>query len=369
MIWFRKLHKWLGVGAGLLMILVTLSGLAVVFEPDYRRLAHPELATPARPLDAAQLDRDYAVMQHLFAPADIRFLGLPTDGMNAYKVYLSDRSLAYVQPQTVRVIDHFGMLSSPMQLLIRFHHDLLMGKTGRLVLGILSCVLLFMMVSGLWIWWPGRKGYRLKHMKPGKTRAQLIRSHRTTGATTVLILLFFAVTGAYFSFHDGFQKVMAALDGEEADMELPRLAPQPGRDALSPGRLYDLARAALPAGQVTFFSPAGKENAAARFRIRLPGELHQNGRSGVVLNPYDGAVMKVVDATRVPAFQRSLQYYFPLHSGRTAGWGIGYRIVVFVAGCSLLLLSLTSILSWVRGRKKKRSGRGAMSMRRTAKTS
>ncbi|HEX7817665.1 PepSY-associated TM helix domain-containing protein, partial [Dyella sp.] len=160
---FKILHLWLGLGLGLLLALVTLSGCVLTFERPLLTALHPILATQPLP--------DMATMGHtldaiLASPEGDRLRGitLPNEYVHAFEG-TSRTGRVYFDPGSGLVILRRQAGHDPLLVLLDWHTHLLTGEIGETVLGIVACAGLFMLVSGVWLYWPGRKR-ALTHLRP-----------------------------------------------------------------------------------------------------------------------------------------------------------------------------------------------------------
>jgi uncharacterized iron-regulated membrane protein len=114
----------------------------------------------------------------------------------------------------------------------------------------------------------------------------------------------------------------------------------------APSQWLQAATAAVPDGWPTFIRlPAGADT-RANIRFRLPGEWHTNGRTSVMFDTATGKGTVSSRSDRVPPARKLLNQLYPLHSGY--GMGRIYGALVFISGITLLWLTLTGGLSYLK---------------------
>jgi uncharacterized iron-regulated membrane protein len=93
--------------------------------------------------------------------------------------------------------------------LLELHDDLLAGKTGRMVNGVGALLLVVIALTGMVVWWPGIKTWRLGLSVRRKVGWQRFTwdLHKMIGFWTLAFTLMFAVSGAYLGNPDVFQDV------------------------------------------------------------------------------------------------------------------------------------------------------------------
>ena len=166
-----KVHLWVGLAIGLYIVLISVSGSAVVFRREVSRW---------------------------FMPSDHAF-GDPL-------------------PLAIRL----------MECGVDFHDNLLAGSVGRTVNGVAAILVTVLLITGVVLWWPGRTRWwrSLIVPRPGNTRRFSWHLHNARGFWGFVLLFGWAVTGAYFAFPAPFE---ATFDYLAPDAET---YPRPGEELL-----------------------------------------------------------------------------------------------------------------------------------------
>jgi uncharacterized iron-regulated membrane protein len=317
----RRLHRWAGLAVGLVLGIVAASGGLLLFEADYHRARHPRLAAAVTPQERA--GRGEAV-ERLFAqvpPAEVRVVRFPDDGLNGFELWLADGSQALADPVTGVPLERWTWRESLPGFLFELHAHLLAGKTGHVINGVVALGGVFFVLSGAILWWPGRRsGYRLRRAVPrSATGAELLRSHAASGLLLSLPLLLFAATGAALVFSAPTARALSALFDRTPPREPDASVPPQPRPFRPWREIVAAAQAEFGEGEVVMLSPGRGADAAVRVRKRLPGEWHPNGRSWVVIDPYEARVLQAIDAREQGAGTRLAHALYPIHAARGTG--------------------------------------------------
>jgi len=161
-----QVHLWTGVAIGLYIVLVCVTGSALVFRIYMQRAAFPHLfaAAPGEPADAATvLER----VKEAFPNDRVSGIDAPTSARPTTLAYVvrGERFLTIlVDPTTGQVLGEL-----PERSIVRtiqdLHFDLLAGHTGHVVNGVGAGLLLVLCATGMVIWWPGiatwRRGFTI----------------------------------------------------------------------------------------------------------------------------------------------------------------------------------------------------------------
>lgn len=219
-----KVHLWLALLLGVYVVVISVSGSAVVFRGELNRWAVPFAvpSTDGEPLtgDAlaaalAETYPDHTVLRFTeprFPRQPVAVL-LERDGVEHGRQFdpfaVADMGETY--PPTVRVVEW----------LVSLHDDLLAGDVGRRVNGVLGGLVLILALTGIVIWWPGRHRWAQGlYVTPSSPRF-VARLHSAVGFWVSLLLVNWALTGLYMGYPAPFEALMNALDRTPEDFVRP----------------------------------------------------------------------------------------------------------------------------------------------------
>lgn len=227
---FRRLHLWLSVPFGLIIIIICLSGAALVFEKEVMELCRPELyyinkvetaadGAKAVPLPVERIAESVAAT----LPDSVSVAGITvsSDPERAWQVNLSKprRASVYVNPYTGEITGKYERTPF-FTTMFRLHRWLLDSMKpggsifwGKMIVGTATLMLVFVLISGIVVWWPRTKKALKNSLKiaTGKGRRRLWYDlHVAGGLYALVFLLAMALTGLTWSFdwyRTGFYKV------------------------------------------------------------------------------------------------------------------------------------------------------------------
>ncbi|MBN8526606.1 MAG: PepSY domain-containing protein, partial [Planctomycetes bacterium] len=237
----RCIHLVLGLVAGILLSIVTVSGAAVVFRDDIDWLHAP--AVQASPMHLTDLDATAAALHQRWPGVRVTRLLTPVATGAGHEWWLRDDKgtpqldddeswKAFTDPSTGSLLgDTSGSsLSAALAWLARFHHNLWLGGTGGVLVGAAGLSLFGFVITGLWLWWPGLKRFASGlHLRWSSGDGLFYRDvHNWAGILGTAPLLLIALTGTMFEFRWMRAAVHYGLGGGEADRPLAlRQRPQP----------------------------------------------------------------------------------------------------------------------------------------------
>ena len=364
-------HRWTALVLGLVLLVVCTSGVPLLWHEEIIRAQHPEAYRAAGPATMSFDEVAAIVARHdpSFQPASMYH----THGVIVADDFESGRRVS-VDPSNGRVLADFnpvtegGFVSSSMGLMFNLHLCLLSCEEypgyqqwlaaqvpgsswagfegekltwGGLILGVMGLLLLFLAVSGVWLWWPGFKhwvrGVRVRLRKGRYARDYDL--HQVAGMIALPLLLLWAVTGMGYEFGFVEKAWYQAVPGESSPEVILESAES---DAPDIGLAAAVAAAQRAVG--TDEEPLS---------VDLP-------HADEPTSTYGGPGVSL-------AQELWQDYNFPAHSGMIVnGW---WRIVWGVLGLVPLLLGITGLSTWLwtRGVRKRRRRRMAADTAAAAK--
>lgn len=348
------LHLWTGLTAGVVFALLGLSGSVLTFHSELLLAQHPQLAAQ----DAIADGRVLARLMDTWSPQGMRAIDVPRASMPVWQGYFTDDSRRYFASRTGELLLVRNPDDDWLLWLHELHTHLLTGETGEEIVGVAGWIACFMLLSGLYLWWP-RRGHWLAHLRPHANPPvrRWLTWHRSAGAVALPVLLLVTACGVGMVYHEGARMLLTGLFGGSHPSGLPgRPSVLRAEAQIDWVRVLANAQAALPDARLSRIAVPSDGSRVVNFRARMPGEWHPNGRSTIVVDGYDLAVLGASDATTQPAGERAADAIYPLHIGAVGG--PGYRIAVALAGLLPGFLIVTGFLFWRRRRSARRAVSG-----------
>jgi uncharacterized iron-regulated membrane protein len=113
------------------------------------------------------------------------------------------RKTAFFNPYTGELVGIFNYRESFFYTMFSLHRWLLAGDTGKMIVGVSTLIFLFIIITGIILWWPKTNRILLQRLKL-KTNTGWKRLnhdlHIVLGFYTSLFLFVFAFTGLAWSF-------------------------------------------------------------------------------------------------------------------------------------------------------------------------
>ncbi|MDN5870515.1 MAG: PepSY domain-containing protein [Nitrococcus sp.] len=352
----RTMHLWIGLVVGALFCISGLSGSVLVFAGELDAYFNSELWHVEPHTGPIRLNAATAKVRSVLPERTLLYARLPREPNHSIEYWMSgeERQRVYIDPWSLDILgvraEHAGLLGFLQEL----HVQLLAGAQGLFANGILGLILLFMVLIGLCIAWPGwrRLPKTLRIPRRGPRVARWLALHRSTGLILWLLLFISALTGAGMVFHEQTNAALIALFGGPGLPEPPRLArtaPRPVQR--SPAELLTIAQSVMPQASATWIQFPTRPSAPFTVRLRHPDNPHPNGTSYVALDAATGEVLMSYNSNHGGAGQQIADLKYPLHIGTALG--LPGRVAILVTGLVPTLLFVTGVYTWWRKRQQR----------------
>lgn len=361
----NDIHLWMGIGSGIIIFLVCLSGTILVFDKEIRNVFTKEIAFEETSLPQKDLSS-------LSASIEAEGLGvlnsITIEGPDGFytaniKTGPDDRrgTTFLVHPQTAEVIaEPESSAAGFMMSMFRLHRWLLLDSAiGRPIVGVATIIFILLAISGLVLWFP--KKLKWKNIKSGfriRTKANWKRInhdlHNTLGFYSLILIIIMCLTGLCWSFEGyrdlassvlgtkvfnrGGGSTYAALDLEESE-----------KTDLQ--KVYELAQTEFPyEGKISIALPSAEKPV---YSIR---KYDASAFSPVIADNLvideAGEIQKKIIFREKPMNEQVASLIKPIHLGEI--YGTFSKIIYFIACLIATSLPITGTIIWLNKLKKKK---------------
>jgi uncharacterized iron-regulated membrane protein len=351
---FLKLHLWLGLASGLIVVLLCLSGTLLALQGPIesrvnQRVLHVEPQGRPLPLEA--------LVPRILTSSEKPFTGLAVmPGETEALQFMQGRKVTYVNPYSGEILGGFNpVVSETFLWVFRLHRWLLLETpVGRPITGAATLIFLVVLASGLVLWWPKRwsqlrRGLTLRSKVNAQGRNYDL--HVVLGFYALVPLLVMGSSGLYWSYNPAFKQVVyTLLDGRPAPPSAAR-PPQAATESkpfsdLPYSRLLEAAHQEFPhAGAVRITFPASAEQPVEIAKVHAPGPFSVPYLDRLHLDARTGEVVKREPFAEKSRAEKLLSLIKHIHLGTVYG---GLSLTIYVLACLVgTTLPLTGLLHWL----------------------
>jgi uncharacterized iron-regulated membrane protein len=253
----------------------------------------------------------------------------------------------FLNPYTAEVLgSKVNDPGTPLRLVERFHSNLFLARTGRLMNGFGALALLLLALTGIIIWWPGRRlvGQRLTIKFSANWKRINFDFHHAVGFWCLLGFILLCITGAWFTWPQFFRDSVTNLGYKVTPPQRVVVERPAGADKLPLSELIAAAEAAVPGPPVSRVNMPSGATEPVRLNKAGEGEPFFRTATTVVMNPYTKQVLRVESLASKAPGDRILSWMAPLHIGNFGGMPI--KIVWFILGLTMPALFISGFLMW-----------------------
>jgi uncharacterized iron-regulated membrane protein len=354
----RHIHLCLGLTLGALFALLGLTGSALVFYQEIDAALHPALEVsatgPVPDWQSPVWDRGLSALRAQWpdwqgawrfevtgrpGPIPVRY-EMPGMGHGAHRV------MVWLSPDGGHVLRQEVWGDYAMTWLYRLHMELLSGEIGHELVGWSGLAILVLLLgSGLWAWWPRgswRKG--LRYARVASPLRRLRDLHKLSGLIAFPLLAVLTLTGAMLALPDQSNAALHPLTSPvDQPVRLPPLGDQ--RHRLSIAAVLAIGHRAMPQANIVWIEVPPPGKSAYMLRLRQPGDPSARfPHSYLYIHPETGTVLGRMDAAQAGATSTINNWLHPLHDASVAG--LATRWLAFFIGLVPAFLFATGLLRW-----------------------
>jgi len=420
---FRSIHLYLSLAAGIVIAIVCFTGAVLVFEKELQEAFNKEryyvAPTGTRlPLDAlvqrvkkevpkgkvgaikVYPDAARTVEVSLFMPekegegkrAGEHKEGRPAEGMRAAggKANASTGGpggvggpgrtggpgghgggrpshTAFVNPYSGQVIELYTYRETFFYKMFALHRWLLGSQDGigKLIVGVSTFIFLFIILTGIVLWWPKTKNVLIQRLKvklDGGWKRLNHDFHIVLGFYSAIFLFVFAFTGLAWSFkwfNDGIYTVTNSEQKPPADP--PTSNYQDGKAPINFEAAFTNASTKLK--EVEFYNISAPKDSAGTYAVNvLPAGLHEAATDSYYIDQYSGQIIGSSTFSDKSLGQRVRSTFKPVHTGSI--FGLPSKIIAFISCVLGVTFPITGTILWLNRLAKKKKKQKKMAVQR-----
>jgi len=374
-----KVHLCLGLVVGAVFVLIGLTGSLLAFESSLDERLNSTLMT----VSSDRKSKDYLPLDVLVAsglsalPANGNALSLafPRHSGLAFELWFeqpspnSDHSESHqifinpytgeVSGQRLKVDFARGWRGPLMDVVLRLHYSLAIGPTGMTIMGFIGLVLVFSLLTGLILWWPGPG--KLKKALTIKNNASAERFnfdlHKTFGFYSSVVLLFLALSGVYMIFPEYGRGLVGFFSPVTEPYPICQsIVPKGDKKRISLAEVTAIADARFPDGDYRWIGFPANERGVYVVGKREADEVNRKSPyRRLWIDQYSGAIIHERTGNSRSAGDIFVEWLYPLHSGEA--FGFTGQLIILISGLIPLVLYVTGVIRWLHKQKAERKNK------------
>ena len=345
---FLIAHRWLALIVAVFLLVVAVSGGLLVLEGPVARARQPHVVPAGAPLPLDTLVRRARATA---GGGDVAAMILGDSPDLAWGVILSSKSgrgpgggaNVMVNPYTGVILpDPPGPdpLVAFMRKVHLLHTQLLGGRVGNVIVVAVTFVALFLVISGIVVWWRD-KVWRVS--RSGSWKRTNFDLHHSLGIFSAVILLIITSTGLWVRYGK-VDEWMRKLNTAPTPPIPSQPSAEPGTPVLSLDSIAAVARAAVPGAPIMNIQLPPGPKSPAMVQLKYPEDHTPAGRSRVFVDKYRGTVLLAMSTRTAQAGQHMIDIKRSLHTGDI--YGVPTQILWMLGAFLLATQAVTGVLMW-----------------------
>lgn len=344
-----KIHSWLGLLAGVPLLVIALTGSVLVFKDELNALLIPERVL-VEPLAEGPLplEERLAVLQAELPDHEVTGWAFYEPPERADFVYVMEHGdnewlHVYQNQYTGEILSRPGATESELTgWLLVLHYTFLGGHAGMAVCGVLAVLLCLLGATGFFIYrrfWKNLLTFRWS----GNLRLLSGDLHKRLGVVSAPVFLILGLTGAYWNLEHVVHEIRAHSAGEDHE---PIMERRLYRSGLEIDALARQARETIPGYQIRYLSFPWDEGLPMTFygEFEQQNPLRSAYHSTVSFDAETGEYLSFTRIDEASAWRQVYDAFTPLHFGTFGGWAT--RVLWCVLGLAPGLLAVSGSFIW-----------------------
>ncbi|MCU7614612.1 PepSY domain-containing protein [Chryseobacterium sp. GMJ5] len=381
--WTGKLHLWLGLSIGFIIFIVSVTGALYVFKDEIENMTRKEVmyhhekniekkqVLPIRVLEKSV----NAQVQEKFP---IHWVNVPIDKKISYQFYWYEHNtdawnyfdefpvykVAYVNQYTGKVLRLYDEKNGFFQIVKMIHWSFLLKQDwGKYVVGIPVIIFIFMLISGIILWWPKNRAarkqrfsFRWKNIKSWKRKNYDL--HNILGFYASVFALVFSVTGLFYAFFIVQSMIYVVFSGSTTPPPdfsyITTRAPIEARNESTLDKVITTVQTKYPDSygfSVDLGHPHMDDHEHPNFSVfvkHLSYSYHKN--SSLIFDENSGELLHTYNHEDKNLGEKAVAANYDIHVG--AILGLPTKIIAFIVSLMCASLPVSGFLIWW-GRRKK----------------
>jgi len=386
-IFFRRIHLWLSLAAGAVILICCLTGALLVFQKELEQAFYHNRYFVEQGKQKLSLDQLVKTVKEHNAASKINGIRIYTDPERSTEINISipekvesknrittskapaakresrpPSLTVFIDPYNASILDVYNPREGFFYQVMSLHRWLLGGSDsiGKTITGISTLIFLFILITGIILWWPKTKNILIQKLKiianAGWKRINH-DLHNSLAIYALFFLLLMGLTGPQFSFEwyrSGLQKTLRTYKPKDAPKEkTPKSKLSEDGSALSSLSVADYIREAdkqlIYNGNYNITLPADSTAVATITKTKL-GFFAPAVGDRVTLDQYSGKILKLDIFKNKPFNERIAGSIKAIHVGNV--YGTFTKWFYFLACLIATSLPISGAMIWLNKMKR-----------------
>lgn len=380
-IFFRRIHLYLSLAAGLVILVACLTGAILVFEKELQMALNKKryyVETGSTKLSPDELVQK---VKTDFPDVKVNGIKLYEDATRSAEVSVvvppkKDKKeevpkakeerkgppqrqpglTVFVNPYNGEILEKYNYRETGFYTVFALHRWLLGGEgsVGKYIVGVSTFIFLFILITGIILWWPKTRNIlrqRLRIKWSGGWKRINHDLHMVFGFYSAIFLFIIAFTGLAWSFEWFNNSIYTVTSSPLKPTPPPTSIYVAGVKRISIDNALNGAKAVYPDAE--FYNINFPKDSAEAFAVNALAKnaVHENATDAIYVDQYSGKLLGQLPYANRSLGARVRSTFKPVHTGSIWGWPT--KIIAFVVCLFGVSFPITGTLMWINRTSKK----------------
>jgi uncharacterized iron-regulated membrane protein len=357
---FRSIHLYLSLAAGLVIMVTCLTGAILVFEHELQALFNPDRYHVEATGNRLPLQQLVDNVKKDVTKAKINSVKVYNDSTRTVEIGYApkkdERRTAFVNPYTGVVVEHYNYRETFFYWVMDVHRWMLGGDVGKMVVGISTLIFLFILITGAILWWPKSKNVlkaRLKLKLDGGWKRVNHDMHIVLGFYSLIFLFILAFTGLAWSFQ-WFNKGIYKVTGSPMKaVSPPEIKFDSTGESISYDQAFMVINSQVPGAE--FYNISAPKDSVSPYTVNLLREdaVHESATDSYYVDPFTGKIAGTMKWEERNTGQRVRSTFKPVHIASI--YGLPSKIIGLIVCLFGASFPITGVIMWINRLKKNKA--------------
>jgi len=381
-IFFRRIHLWLSLAAGTVILICCVTGALLVFQKELEQAFHHDRYFVEQAKQKLSADQLIKIVKEHNAASKINGIRIYTDAERSAEINVSvpekgeskDRNTTsktstvkqesrppsltvFIDPYTGSILDVYNPREGFFYQVMSLHRWLLGGSDsiGKTITGISTLIFLFILITGIILWWPKTEKILMRQLKIKRSAGWKRFNHDlhiVLGFYSAIFLFIFAFTALAWSFEWFSNGIYAVTNSPLQPPSPPKSLYVPGAKAISYDKALEAAGTVLKDAQ--YYNISKPRDSVAAMSITSLGRnaLHESATDVVYIDQYSGKVIGTMLFNERSPGSQVRSTFRPIHVGSI--YGTPSKILAVIVCLFGASFPVTGTIMWINRLKKKK---------------
>lgn len=351
---FFQLHLLLGLTSGAVVFIVSTTGAIYAFEEEWRALLYHDVLSVKEEGIRKPISELLKNAKAEFPKPGVKNIRIQTNPERSIEVILKNKQSVLINPYSGKVLGSFDKENDFFGIVLQLHRSLCLGDTGKIITGTSATIFIFMLISGIVLWWPKNKALltqklTIKRNAPSKKRTYDL--HSVLGFYASWILIFTALTGIVWSFKWA-ENTMYWLNHSKKEERKYHSEYIADSKRISIDQLLENALPLYKRSSECFINFPEDSIGVYRITFRYDDGGFYKKTDQLFYDQYSGKLLKARLFETASQGDKLKGTNYAIHTGKV--FGLTGQLMVFFAALISASLPITGFLMWKSKRKKKK---------------